>query len=344
MKTGIIKHHRDSFFFTLHEDYQTLCRYEQNGKVKTNDCAAVILSLFENIAEAGIKRRAKNPLTFPASNNYIRKCLLNHYSEKTVSHAVDFLQSEGFISVTQKRVSEKEYAANEITFYPDRINEILEMYEQIRGAENSPTVILPHPYRKITPPLPVILPGEYSIQNSVLESNHSLIAPENFNPDITQIPANEKPELKEEKPAGITKNGINENEINYGAFVELCRVLVKWSDSDRLNQYLSNMRILENPKKMEILESEFQRYAARRFSDVSGFPYLDTDEKVQAWARKRVGFADFNTWTLSTLTATNVQSFIKQQEKAQKAAPAAKKEQVKSYGNALDLILKSKKQ
>ena len=318
MKTSIIKRVPNCYYFQIAEDYKAICLYESAGKIKCNDCAATLLSLYENIVNSRITARVKNPETFPASSSYIQKCLLGHYSEKTIYNANEFLINEGFVKIDRQKTDKENNLPNLITLNIDNVNYMLNEYGKIKVGKNygTPTVILRNPYRNFTEGGTVNLRTEISIKKLDKEIiKETLSHSENFNFEKKQndIPLIDKLNEKE-KPATITKNEISGNEINYDKFVERVRELVQLDNPVKVKIYVSNMGVRPaHERAAEILEAEFKRYAAQRFANGSQYPLNSTQERFMEWLEKNsnVGYPDFNKWTLSTLAIQNAAAMMK---------------------------------
>ena len=318
MKTSIIKRVPNCFYFQIAEDYKAICLYESAGKIKCNDCAATLLSLYENIVNSRITARVKNPETFPASSSYIQKCLLGHYSEKTIYNANEFLINEGFVKIDRQKTDKENNLPNLITLNIDNVNYMLNEYGKIKVGKNygTPTVILRNPYRNFTEGGTVNLRTEISIKKLDKEiikdtPSHS----ENFNFEKKQNDISLIDKLNEkEKPAAISKNEISGNEINYDKFVERVRELVQLDNEEKRRRYITNMGVKpSNEKANEILQEEFKRYAAKRFGDGCNFPLNNNHERLMKWLddSSRVGFSDFNLWTCSQYAVQNAAAMMK---------------------------------
>lgn len=317
MKNSIIKRVPNCFYFQIAEDYQALCIQEKNGKLTPNDCAAAMLSLFENLVNSRIIARAKNPLSFPASTNYIRKCLLGHYSNNSIIESLSFLENESYINIKRAKTDKNNNLPNEITLNTEHINYMLGEYCKIKVVQNYIT-----PYAKLNNPLCKIEQGGYSnlkTELSTKNNNKEIIKEtlshsfENFNFEKKQndIPLIENQNQKEEKPATITKNEISGNEINYDKFVERVRELVQLDNEEKRRRYITNMGVKpSNEKANEILHEEFKRYAAKRFGD--GCNFHNNHERLMKWLEdsSRIGFSDFNLWTCSQYAVQNAAAMI----------------------------------
>ena len=229
MKTSIIKRVPDCFYFQVSEDYKAICLYEVGEKIKCNDCAAVLLSLYENFVNSRINSRTKNPHSFSASTGYIKKCLLGHYSDKTIIEANAFLENESYISIERKKTEKSNSLPNVITLNVDHINYMLGEYCKIKVQQNyiTPYVKLHNPLCKIPQggygilhnPLcnfPQggygILQTEISIKNQVLEINNinSLSVPDSLLPLDEEESKLSSPPDRKPKPSTY---GINNQQV-----------------------------------------------------------------------------------------------------------------------------------
>jgi len=334
MKTSIIKRVPNCFFFQIAEDYRAICLYESGGKIKCNDCAATLLSLYENIVNSRMIARVKNAETFPASSSYIQKCLLGHYSEKTIYNANDFLISEGLIKIDRQKTDKENNLPNLITLNIDRVNYMLNEYSKIKVVQNygTPTVILRNPYRNFTEGGTVKLRTEISIKNKEIEINKETISLSE-KPKFLNSPENQKEE--EEKTGGQCLN------IDYDKIKALIRECVKIENDHMRKTYITNLGLKPNHEKASaVLEAEFDRYVAYRVQEITDYPYNNTQEKAEAAARKRCTFFDFNKWTLSDISKQAAEKAT--QERRQ---PVTQKEETKEDKNKrlLDLLKKNKK-
>lgn len=310
MKTSIIKRVPNCFYFQIAEDYKAICLYEVAEKIKCNDCAATLLSLYENIVNSRMNARVKNAETFPASSSYIQKCLLGHYSEKTIYNANEFLINEGFVKIDRQKTDKENNLPNLITLNIDHVNYMLNEYGKIKVGKNygTPTVILRNPYRNFTEGGTVNLRTELSIKNKVLEINKETLTNPQKNILNFNI-LNKGEEEKEEEKGGRLPNTTNE--LNYTAFSDVVRGAIKIDSIDKRNTYITNLGIKpSNPEASNILEAIVKNYIAIRFKNVTEFPYLNTDERAQDWAVKRCTFADFNAYTLSQISIGQAQSIL----------------------------------
>ena len=218
MKTSIIKRVPDCFYFQVSEDYKAICLYEVGEKIKCNDCAAVLLSLYENFVNSRINSRTKNPHSFSASTGYIKKCLLGHYSDKTIIEANAFLENESYISIERKKTEKSNSLPNVITLNVDHINYMLGEYCKIKVQQNyiTPYVKLHNPlckipqggYGKLHNPLCNFPQGGYGILQTEISIKNQVLEISNINslsvPDDTS-PSKQEGVKKEDSSAGLTK-------------------------------------------------------------------------------------------------------------------------------------------
>lgn len=334
MKNSIIKRVPNCYYFQIAEDYQALCIQEKNGKLTPNDCAAAVLSLFENLVNSRIIARAKNPLSFPASTNYIRKCLLNHYSNNSILEAISFLDNESYISIKRAKTDKNNNLPNEITLNTEHINYMLNEYCKIKVVQNCVT-----PYAKLNNPLCKIEQGGYSklqteisIKNKVLEINKETLSLSE-KPILISNPENQKEE--EEKTGGQCLN------IDYEKIKALIRDFVKIENDHMRKTYITNLGLKPNHEKAAAaLESEFDRYVAYRVQEITDYPYNNTQEKVEQAARKRCTFFDFNRWTLSDISKQAAEKATQEKRK-----PVNQKEEGKEDKNKrlLELLKNNQK-
>ncbi len=334
MKNSIIKRVPNCFYFQIAEDYKAICSYELGDKIKCNDCAAALLSLYENIVNARIIARAKNPTTLQASTKYIKKCLLGHYSEKTIIEANQFLEDYSFIKIERKKTDKENNLPNEITLNIEHINYMLNEYGKIRVLQNyiTPYVKLHNPLCKITQPPYVKLQTEISIKNKEIEINKETLSLSE-NKILNLIPDDQKE--KGDQTGGQCLN------IDYDKIKAVIRAGVKIENEHMRRTYITNMGIKPTHEKAAaILEAEFDRYVAYRVQEITDYPYNNTQGKVEQAAAKKCTFFDFNKWTLSDISKQSAEKAT--QERRQ---PTTQKEETKEDKNKrlLDLLKKNKR-
>ncbi len=333
MKTSVIKRTPNCFFFQIAEDYKAICLYESGDKIKCNDCAAALLSLYENLVDSRIIARAKNPLSFSASTGYIKRCLLGHYSAKTIIEANQFLENESFIKIDRKKTEKENNLPNEITLNTDHINYMLNEYDKIRVQQNyiTPYVKLHNPLCKITQGGYVKLQTEISIKNKEIEINKETLSISE-KPILNSIPENQKEE--EEKTGGQCLN------IDYDKIKALIRECVKIENDHMRRTYITNLGLKPTHEKAAaVLESEFDRYVAYRVQEITDYPYNNTQEKAEAAAKKRCTFFDFNKWTLSDISKQAAEKATQERWQAVTQREETKEDKNKRL---LDLLKKNK--
>lgn len=225
-KTSVINHISGAKYIKLFEDFIAICAYQVSTEVKGtvikhNNCAAALLAFYEHrhngiLSAHGDKKTAVN-LKQESSNSFLEKCLLFHYSQKTIKEANEFLENEGFITIFRNRISDKENAPNDILLNIDAVNYMLREYCKIMVGENYPTLILPNPYRKITIPPTVKLPYPYgNFTESNNKENDNVNNNHNNRGENTPTTENEIVSFNalEEKYDGVpfSENGMNEFE------------------------------------------------------------------------------------------------------------------------------------
>jgi len=107
MKQSIIKHGTNTRFVMLRESYREMCIYIKNGKIKHNDTAASMLSLFEHLTNAKMavaeSEGKKQPdLWLYLSKSFIETSLLGTAAKMTISEAEKLLVSLGLIFIKQE--------------------------------------------------------------------------------------------------------------------------------------------------------------------------------------------------------------------------------------------------
>ena len=334
MKTSIIKRVPNCFFFQVAEDYKAICLYESGNRIKCNDCAATLLSLYENIVNSRMNARVKNAETFPASSSYIQKCLLGHYSEKTIYNANEFLINEGLIKIDRQKTDKENNLPNLITLNIEQVNYMLNEYSKIKVGKNyaTPTVILRNPYRNFTEGSTVNLRTEISIKNKEIEINKETLSLSEKS-ILISIPEDQKE--KGDQTGGQCLN------IDYDKIKALIRAGVKIENEHMRRTYITNLGLKPNHEKASaVLEAEFDRYVAYRVQEITDYPYNNTQEKAESAAKKRCTFFDFNKWTLSDISKQAAEKAT--QERRQ---PVNQREESKEDKNKrlLDLLKKNKR-
>jgi hypothetical protein len=189
MKTSVIKRHLDCRFLVISEDYLSICRYEietpkMGISIKTNDCAAALLALYEHRHNAFLANNEnhKGKIKQSSGLGFLEKCLLGHYSQKSIREANAFLAIKGFISIESQKVSENENAPNLIVLNVDAINNALNLSEE----KNYPTIKLQEGWCKITGG------GAVKLQEGCGKITESNIINDNLeNKDNNNLPQNE---------------------------------------------------------------------------------------------------------------------------------------------------------
>lgn len=332
MKTSVIRRVPNCFYFQIAEDYKAICLYESGDKIKCNDCAATLLSLYENVVNSRMNARVKNAETFPASSSYIQKCLLGHYSEKTIYNANEFLISEGLIKIDRQKTDKENNLPNLITLNIEAVNYVLNEYSKIKVVQNygTPTLILRNPYRNFTEGGTVNLRTEISKNKEIETNKETLYLSEK--PILNSIPENQKEE--EEKTSGQCLN------IDYDKIKEVIRAGIKIENPHMRNTFIKNLGIsLTHEKAAAALEAEFDRYVAYRVQEITDYPYNNTQEKAEAAAKKRCTFFDFNKWTLSDISKQAAEKATQERWQAVTQREETKEDKNKRL---LDLLKKNK--
>lgn len=147
MKNSVIRKIEGASFCLLREEYLAICRHEVItggvSKMKTSECAAALLALYEHRHNSELDVRGENqsrrPVKMKASNSYLVSCLLGAFSPNSIRNANNLLQAMGYISIEMDNNFNTENMPNTVTLNVDNVNDAIETYFKFKVGSSKNT-------------------------------------------------------------------------------------------------------------------------------------------------------------------------------------------------------------